>query len=172
MINSENDDQVALRRWITSGLQIPEVRSLNGDAGYLFSNMIAKYTLAASAYRVSSQALSWFCDNKIDLSMVYARSRFYGKSSPLMYEHSIPSSIIRSLLLEAEPSAESVQKVLKQSGFVVVIMRTEDEALMRHGLARRMPDSWAFGDNPFARYQVAGIKLSNTYLKVKGKIQR
>ena len=60
MIHLENIDQIALRCWITSGLQIPEVRSLNGDAGYLFSNMIAKYTLAASEYRFQPRHLPGF----------------------------------------------------------------------------------------------------------------
>lgn len=172
MINPENADQIALRRWITSGLQIPEVRSLNGDGGYLFSNMIAKYTLAASTYRISSVALRWFHDNNVDLSVEYARSRFYGKGSPLMYEHSIPASVIRGILLNAESSEETVQDILYQSGYVVVVMRSEDEALSSCGLARKMPDSWRFGDNPFARYKMAGIELSNAFLKVKGKIQR
>lgn len=172
MISPENDDQVALRRWITAGLQIPEVRSLNGDAGYLFSNMIAKYTLAASRYRISSLALGWFCDNKVDLSAEYTRSRFYGKNSPLMYEHSIPASIIRGILLNAEAREDAVQTILQQSGYVVVVMRSEDEALSSHGLARKMPDAWCFGNNPFARYEMAGIGLSNVFLRVKGKIQR
>lgn len=172
MLNPENDDQIALRRWITSGLQIPEVRNLNGDAGYLFSNMIAKYTLAASAYRISSLALRWFRSNNVDLSVEYARSRFYGKGSPLMYEHSIPASVIRGLLLKADSREEIVRDILSQSGCVVVVMRSEDEALSAHGLARKMPDSWRFGGNPFARYEMAGIELSNTFLKVKGKIQR
>ena len=172
MTHLENIDQIALRRWITSGLQIPEVRSLNGDAGYLFSNMIAKYTLAASEYRISSKALAWFHTNRIDLSAEYARSRFYGKDSSLMYEHSIPASIIRKILLDSDPSEASVQNVLQGSGYVVVVMREEDIALRSQGLTRKMPDTWHFGDNPFARYDAAGIELSNDFLKVKGKIQR
>jgi len=89
-----------------------------------------------------------------------------------MYEHSIPASVIRSNLLNGNSSEEKVQDILYQSGFVVVIMRSEDEALSSHGLARKMPESWLFGDNPFARYEMAGIELSNEFLKVKGKIQR
>ena len=172
MDKPENDDQIALRRWITSGLQIPEVKKLNGDAGYLFSNMIAKYTLAASEYRISSVALRWFRDNNVDLSVEYARSRFYGKGSPLMYEHSIPASVIRGILLNVDSREENVRDILRQSGYVVVVMRSEDEALSKHGLARKMPEFWSFGDSPFARYEMAGIELSNAFLKVKGKIQR
>lgn len=159
MIKAENDDQIALRRWITAGLQIPEVRSLNGDAGYLFSNMIAKYTLAASVYRISSMALKWFHDNNVDLSVEYARSRLYGKSSDLMYEHSIPASVLRDILLHSDCSKEFAQDILNQSGYVVVVMRSEDDILGRHGLGRKMPFSWRFGDNPFARYEMVGIEI-------------
>ncbi len=169
---AENQDQLALRRWITAGLQIPEVRDLHGDAGYLLSNMIAKYTLAAARYRLSTAALHWFQGNGVDLSKTYTRSRFYGKGSPLMYEHSIPSSMIRSVLLNIEPEDSTVRSVLERAGVVVVVLRSEDDALRRHGLARAMPAGWRFGDNPYARYEVAEIELSGSFLQVKGKIQR
>ena len=45
-----NIDQKALIQWITAGLAIKEVRELHGGAPYLFSNMIAKVTLAADQY--------------------------------------------------------------------------------------------------------------------------
>ncbi len=172
MNRTENIDQTALRQWITAGLQIPNVRMLHGDAGYLLSNMIAKYTLAASEYQISKKALEWLESNQIDLNLEYSRSRFYGKTSPLMYEHSIPASIVRDYLLSEESSEASIKKILETSGFVVVIMRSEDDDLSRCGLARKMPENWRFGDNPFARYEKTGISLSNSYLKVKGKIQR
>ena len=72
MSTSEYIDQLALRKWITAGLQINEVRELNGDAGYLLSNMIAKYTLASSSYRLSAEAFTWFDFRGIDLLKKYA----------------------------------------------------------------------------------------------------
>ena len=168
----ENQDQPALRRWITAGLQIPEVRDLHGDAGYLLSNMIAKYTLAASRYQLSKAALHWFQATNVDLSKAYARSKFYGKGSALMYEHSIPSSIIRSILLNLDPEDSTVKSILERAGVVVVVLRSEDDALRRNGLARTMPAGWRFGDSPYARYEVAEIELSGWFLQVKGKIQR
>ena len=89
-----------------------------------------------------------------------------------MYEHSIPASVIRGILLNVDSREENVRNILRQSGYVVVVMRSEDEALSKHGLARKMPEFWSFGDSPFARYEMAGIELSNAFLKVKGKIQR
>jgi hypothetical protein len=169
---SENIDQLALRKWITAGLIIDEVRGLNGDAGYLLSNMIAKYTLASSRYRLSSEALSWFGSRGIDLTKEYSRSRYYGKNSAVMYEHSIPSSVVRSVLLAQESSESSIKSVLQSAGEVVVVMRTEDERLGAIGLARKMPDGWEYGDDPHARYAEAGIQLSQSFLLVKGKIKR
>ena len=169
---SENVDQVALRKWITAGLLISEVRGLNGDAGYLLSNMIAKYTLASSRYRLSREALSWFDSRGIDLSKEYARSKYYGKNSAVMYEHSIPSSVVRSVLLAQVPSESSVKSVLGSAGEVVVVMRSEDERLGAIGLARKMPSGWQYGDDPHARYAEAGIELSQLFLLVKGKIKR
>ena len=51
-----NIDQKALVKWLTAGLQIEEVRALHGDSGYLLSNMIAKVTLAADKYFISTKA--------------------------------------------------------------------------------------------------------------------
>ena len=172
MSSSENIDQLALRKWITDGLQINEVRELNGDAGYLLSNMIAKYTLASSRYRLSAEAFTWFDSRGIDLTKEYARSRYYGKNSAVMYEHSIPSNIVRSVLLSLDPSETSIQSVLHSAGEVVVVMRGEDERLAAMGLARKMPEGWEYGDDPHARYAEAGIKLSESFLRVKGKIKR
>ena len=168
----ENIDQRALRKWITAGLLIDEVRELNGDAGYLLSNMIAKYTLAASRYRLSTEALGWFTSNGIELSEEYARSRYYGKNSPVMYEHSIPAGVVRSFLLTQEPSEPTVRSILQSAGEVVVVMRSEDERLVASGLAKKMPEGWSFGDDPHARYAVAGIHLSESFLRVRGKIRR
>jgi len=55
---------------------------------------------------------------------------------------------------------------------VVVVLRSEDDALRRNGLARAMPVGWQFGDSPYARYEDAEIELSGLFLQVKGKIQR
>ena len=172
MSSSENIDQLALRKWITAGLQIDEVREMNGDAGYLLSNMIAKYTLASSRYRLSAEAFSWFHSRGIDLMKEYARSRYYGKNSAVMYEHSIPSNTVRTVFLSQDPTESSVRSVLQSAGEVVVVMRDEDERLASIGLAKKMPEGWEYGDDPHARYAKAGIQLSDSFLRVKGKIKR
>ena len=78
-----NVDQIALIKWITAGLAIKEVRELHGGAPYLFSNMIAKVTLAADQYFLSVNALNRLNQDKVDLKKIYKRSKFYGKNYPI-----------------------------------------------------------------------------------------
>lgn len=168
----ENIHQTALRKWLEAGLSISEVVALNGDAGYLLNNMIAKYTLAASSYVISVEALEQFRRQGIDLSQRYARRRFYGKRSPFIYEHAIPVGIIRGELLSRPNPSEGVRNVLMQSGHVAVLLREEDQRIRAAGLASRMPSNWSFGDDPLARYQTVGIEMSDQMLKVEGAIFR
>jgi len=167
-----NDDQKALFQWITAGLCIDEVRLLKGDAGYLLSNMIAKFTLASSNYLLSEAAFKELIKTGLDLEKAYKRSRFYGKQSKFIYEHSIPASIVRNQLLSVEPSEENILKILSFSGSVAMILRTEDELLKNNKLAKTMPTGWNWGDNPLARYQACGINIVETTIKVEGKIKR
>ncbi len=167
-----NTDQRALVRWLVAGLQIDEVRNLHGDAGFLLSNMIAKFSLAASSYRLSQGAVRELTKQQVDLRSTYRRSRFYGKKSVFMYEHAIPCSLVRQKLLEVNPTIQSVLRILDNAGPVVMVLRAEDQQLRESGLARSMPQGWHWGDNPLARYQESGIALSKRKLKVAGQIER
>jgi len=169
---SENRDQRALRLWLTAGLQIPEVVSLHGDANYLLNNMIAKYTLAEDAYRISVQALQAFQDHGVDLRQTYTRSRFYGKGSGFMYEHAVPAQVLRQALLAGRATESSVAAVLRSAGPVAVLLREENQHLRAAGLNAKMPDGWVLGDDPLARYNAVGIALSDQVLRVKGAICR
>ena len=169
---TENLDQRALREWVTAGLQIPEVVALHGDAGYLLNNMIAKYTLAADSFPISILALEEFLRRRVDLTKTWARSRFYGKDKPFKYEHVVPAGIVRDRLLKSGRSEGTVRHVLQNSGFVTVILRSEDERLREAGLNGKMPDGWKWGDDPLERYREVGIEVSGGVLKVKGAIKR
>ena len=171
-ISDLNADQRALVRWLVAGLQIDEVRDLNGDAGFLLSNMIAKFSLAASTYRLSQGAFSELVNQKIDLSFAYKRSRFYGKKSLFMYEHAVPCSLVRQKLLEVNPTLQSVLRILNSAGPVIMVLRTEDQKLRDSGLLRSMPQGWQWGDDPLARYRASGIALSRRGLRVTGQIER
>ncbi len=167
-----NPDQRALVRWLVAGLQIDEVRNLHGDAGFLLSNMIAKFSLAASTYRLSIGAVRELTKQQCDLSDTHRRSRFYGKKSMFMYEHAVPCSLVRQKLLEVNPTLQSVMRTLNSAGPVVMVLRTEDQKLRENGLLRSMPLGWKWGDDPLARYRSSGIALSQRRLKVTGKIER
>jgi hypothetical protein len=168
----ENPDQRALRLWITAGLRIPEVVKLHGDAGYLLNNMIAKYTLAADSYAISTGALTEFQPRGVDLSAVHTRRSFYGKKSGFIYEHAVPAGVVRSALLAGPATEGAVTACLQAAGQVAVLLRTEDARLRDVGLASKMPSGWSLGDDPLARYEAAGIVLSDEVLKVSGAICR
>ena len=171
----ENEDQIALRRWLTAGLRIPEVVDLHGDAGYLLNNMIAKYTLAASAYAVSESAETLLLQQGVDFERTYPRRAFYGKRggrNPFMYEHAVPAGVLRAELLGAGGDEQRVSEILLEAGPVAVLLRTEDELLRAAGLGARMPEGWRIGDDPLARYHAAGIRLGPRTLHVEGAICR
>ena len=175
MVHQENVDQRALRKWITAGLAISEVVGLHGDSGYLLNNMIAKYTLAADHYAISSAALEEFRRQEVDLSATYSRSKFYGKQNgrnPFIYEHSVPAGLIRKALLEGQRTEDDVAFALQSAGQVVVLLRAEDSLLKDAVLSARMPAGWKLGDNPLARYQAVGTTLSAQRLLVSGAICR
>ena len=168
-----NSDQRALIQWITAGLKIKEVIDLRGDSGYLLSNMIAKVTLANSEYFISNEALKILNQMNIDLKERYKRGKFYGKKQPFVYEHSIPVSIGRSKLLNDAPLEElEVENILSSAGSVAMILREEDKKLRSMKLARKMPQGWVWGNDPFVRYKIAGIKLSKEKLLTEGPICR
>jgi hypothetical protein len=171
----ENEDQIALRRWLTAGLRIPEVVDLHGDAGYLLNNMIAKYTLAASAYAVSESAETLLLQQGVDFGRTYPRRAFYGKRdgrNPFIYEHAVPAGVLRAELLGAGGDEQRVSEILMEGGPVAVLLRTEDELLRAAGLGSRMPEGWRIGDDPLARYHAVGIRLGHRMLHVEGAICR
>ena len=171
-VQNENTDQRALRLWLTAGLSIPEVIQLHGDAGYLLNNMIAKYTLAADTYAISTGALAEFRRQGVDLAETYSRRRFYGKKGGFIYEHAVPAGVVREWLLSAKTTPERVNLALRSSAPVAVLLRSEDAQLRAVGLNAKMPEGWQIGDNPLARYDAAGIGLSDQVLRVRGAICR
>lgn len=172
---AENADQRALRKWLTAGLVIPEVVQLQGDAGYLLNNMIAKYTLAADAYAISVEALVEFERRGVDLSVTHSRRTFYGVQggrNPFIYEHAVPAGVIRDALLAGPRTEDAISCTLRDAGPVAVLLRTEDARLREVGLNARMPEGWRVGDDPLARYEAAGIALCDQVLRVSGAICR
>jgi hypothetical protein len=171
----ENEDQIALRRWLTAGLCIPEVVNLHGNAKYLLNNMIAKYTLAASTYALSESAERTLLERGVDFKKTYSRGTFYGKQggrNPFIYEHAVPAGVLRAELLRANGNKHQVKEILQGAGPVAVLLREEDNRLQTAGLRSQMPSGWRLGDDPLARYHTVNIKLSAKSLNMKGAIYR
>lgn len=171
-MDQENEDQRALRLWITAGLSIPEVTDLKGDAGYLLNNMIAKYTLAADQYAVSDAAKRRLRKEGVNLKSTHIRRRFYGRERPYMYEHPVPAKVVRTALLKSNRTETAVAKILKQTGKVTLLLRKENKKLKDARLRSAMPAGWKIGDDPKARYKEVGIRISKSILKVSGAIVR
>lgn len=169
---TETPDQICLRKWIAAGLSIPEVRELQGDSGYLLCNMIAKYSLASSTYRVSEAALKQMTSDGIMIEKVQSRSMFYGKGKPYIYEHAIPARITRTQLLECALTDENVKRILLESGPVAILLRAEDATLNSLGFRHSMPKSWSWGSSVFARYDAAHIQLSDKRISMTGGLRR
>ena len=170
--HTENVHQMTLRSWIEAGLSIPGVRDLHGDAGYLLNNMIAKYSLAADTYQLSEGAEQEMRTLGVDFQAVHKRRSFYGKKQPFIYEHPVPAGVVRNELLAGNHPSDALQQLLVAAGPVAVLLRTEDQRLKEAKLDRTMPAGWKLGDNPFARYDAVGIRLSQRQLKVTGAICR
>ncbi|MCK4824831.1 hypothetical protein KA005_54270 [bacterium] len=168
----ENEDQRGLRLWITAGLNIPEVVDLKGDAGYLFNNMIAKYTLSADHYAISEAALQRLIEEGVELDDIHVRRKFYGKGKPYIYEHSIPAKVIRTELLQSHRTEATIERILRRAGRVALILRTEDKMLKDAKLSSCMPPGWTLDDDPEARYRAVGIQISRQLLRVSGAIVR
>jgi hypothetical protein len=173
LVDGLNLDQAALIRWIVAGLGIQEVRDLHGDAGYLLGNMIAKYSLASTKYRISQDALLVLQAEKQSLdAKPLARSSIYGKSSKFIFEHPVPTAVVRRELLKTNCSSEQVRHILDGSGEVCILLRTEDMQLSQRGFRNAMPPDWKFGDDPYARYTSAGIVIAEYRVNVRGAIKR
>ena len=164
-----NRHQQALKHMIIAALQCVDFLTGYGDGNYIFSNMVAKYTLSTDKYRFTEAALQHFIANGGDVNKVHSRSSLYGKKSPYMYEHAIPASVTREAL---KSNPENVDFILENCGEVIIALRTEDDILTNNGLQKCMSEGWKFGDDTHARYTQCGIALSNTYLNMKGAIMR
>ena len=164
-----NKDKIALRYMIKAALECPEFIEGHGDGKYLFSNMVAKFTLADDHYRFTEGALKVFIENGGDVNKVYSRSSLYGKKSPFIYEHAIPARVVRDMIIE---NPDKVDEILDNVGEVFITLRTEDEILRKNGYQSNMSEGWEFGDSHTDRYDECNIKISNTVLEMKGAIKR
>jgi len=149
---------------ITAVLAQPTFDVKIGNMGYVFKNMIAKFVSSADYYKVSTGVFNSMIKNNLELYQLILndaplnmKKYFYGKDKPSLLEHMVPTSVIaKSLLaLGKEPEKERVSFILRNSGEVAIILRTEDKLLSKS----KMPENWNFSDSYYARYLEAGVTL-------------
>ena len=67
------------------------------------------------------------------------------------------------------PSKEDVSFILRNSGEVAIVLRTEDKLLSKS----KMPKNWTFSDSYHARYIEAGVEIvENIRVRRNGTIYR
>lgn len=77
----------------------------------------------------------------------------------LVYDHAVPFRYLQAELLSlAEVTPETVEPVLNRYGVVVIITSEDDALLSAAGYAHRMPKDWN-GLDPLARYKAVGLEL-------------
>ena len=87
---SLNEDQFALAKWISSGLNINEVRNLKRDASYLLNNMIAKF-ISAPLHTIYQKKLLFLCRQiKLTCKRDIKEVDFMENRNPLLMYMNIP----------------------------------------------------------------------------------
>ena len=149
---------------ITAVLTQPTFDTDIGNMGYVFKNMIAKFVSSTDYYLVSRGAYEQIIKpNPKLLELINSGERldmkkyFYGKDKPSLLEHMVPTSVTAKALLDLgkAPTKEDVSFILRNSGMVAIILRTEDKLLSKS----RMPKNWTFSDSYYARYLEAGVEI-------------
>lgn len=149
---------------ITAILAQPTFDVKIGNMGYVFKNMIAKFVSSSDYYRVSTGVFNTIIRNNLELHELILndvplnmKKYFYGKDKPSLLEHMVPTSVIAKSLLALgnAPEREQVSFILRNSGEVAIILRTEDKLLSKS----KMPKNWNFSDSYYARYLEAGVTL-------------
>lgn len=92
------------------------------------------------------------------VSVAAARTLSGIERERLMKDHAIPVSVLRDLLLGAQPSSiNEVRSLMERFYRIGIITRPEDDALCAAKLRSRMPVGWDAKSDPFARYHACDI---------------
>lgn len=75
--------------------------------------------------------------------------------SNVTVEHAVPIRVLYDAFIDAANHVEMAAVI--NAYHVAVVTKEEDKRLREAGLAAKMPTGWAWGDDPFARWQAVGI---------------
>lgn len=150
-----------------------------GGLSYVFRNMIAKYVSSENHYYVTEGVAEIIDRNEelrqqIDQDLpINIKKYFYGRNHPTLLEHMVPATVVANQLVRmkrSDLSRETVCNILSNAGSVAIMLRQEDAKMNCHKLKLKsqMPPGWNYGDSVLARYEAAGIKLSQ-YIVRRGR---
>ena len=115
----------------------------------VFADVIWKWSLFDGKYKGCKY---WSKD-------AYAAYKVSGDWRGFIHEHVVPKKlIIEHLMSHKNPSQESVKHILEDYCIAVVVTVDQDKKLNKLGLRSKMPEGFNISDNPWARYDEAGIK--------------
>jgi hypothetical protein len=159
---------------IISVVSQPKFNMDIGNMDYVLGNMVAKYVSSSKYYKVTEQALNYIRSIGINAQEpLHIKKHIYGQKKNTILEHIIPANIIKHAIVANRSSTNAIKHILKNSGFVVIATRIEDQLLKDSKLRDKMPTTWnGFGDRPEKRYEAVGIKIANIQIEHIGQICR
>lgn len=162
-----NKIQAALRDQILDTVKNIKKHKVGEILNWLLRNQIAKYSLANDYYFSTQFTLDQVKKMNLDVTKRSIKT----KKNKITYEHPIPSKVVFNLILKAKSEIEIID-ILKKTDYIVILSHYEDEKLRAKGLISSMPEGWSYGDNVFARYEKANIKVLTKQIKMAGAIRR
>ena len=148
----------------------------NSCGGYVLSNLIAKYSLAADRYYITNGGYLFLKTNNLidDLGNVL-RGCKNRKQSKLSWEHAIPSSVIRNYFLDniESISKDDIKNVLEITDYVVAVCKQDNTILTKNGYRESMPKNWKlFEDSWSDRYSQSKIEILDFTIPMHGVVCR
>ena len=162
-----NKIQAALKDQILDTVKNIKKHKVGEILNWLLRNQIAKYSLANDYYFSTQFTLDQVKKMNLDVTKRSIKT----KKNKITYEHPIPSKVVFNLILKAKSEIEIID-ILKKTDYIVILSHYEDEKLRAKGLISSMPKGWSYGDNVFARYEKANIKVLTKQIKMAGAIRR
>ena len=162
-----NKIQIALKDQIIDTVKNIKKHNVGEILNWLLRNQIAKYSLANDYYFSTQFTQDHIKKKGLDITKRSIKT----KKNEITYEHPIPSKVVFNLILKAKNENEIIS-ILKKTDYIVILSHFEDVKLRDKGLVSSMPENWKYGDDVFARYREASIKVLPKKIKMIGAIRR
>jgi hypothetical protein len=139
-----------------------------GELGnWSLRNKIAKFSLLHEEFYTTQKTKNHFLSKGLDISKRNTPDR---TRNGFTFEHPIMCKYIADYLLEKKPGLKKLTDILMETNYVVILTQEENKLFSKFKLSRNMPTGWKIGDDPFAKYKVAGIKVLKKKIRMHGKL--